>query len=121
MAFGSSYAITVNAVPKTLYRVKEEGYSSEFRLLETTGMWRMFVRHSERTDPVTKETYYRHNLELQHVLYASGSTPARTRKYYMVYDVPAADSLTDIGYEVAEFGNMADYTSIQTDLLNYLS
>lgn len=121
MAFGATYTLTVNAVAKVLIRVLEGNYSSEYRLLETTGMWKLFVRHSERIDPVTKETYYRHNVEVQHVVYAVGTTPTRTRKYYFVYDVPAADLLADLGYEAAAFGTVASSSVLQTDILNYAS
>lgn len=121
MAFGSTWTLTVNAVAKVLTKIREEGYSSEYRLLETTGMWKMFVRHSERKDAVTGEVYYRHNFEYQHVVYATGTTPVRTRKWYFVYDVPAADSLVELGYEAAALGTQASGGTTQTDLLNYVS
>lgn len=121
MAFGNTYTLTVNAVAKVLTRIREEGYSSEYRLLETTGMWKLFIRHNERTEKSTGETYYRHNVEVQHVVYAVGTTPMRTKKYFFIYDVPAADLLVDLGYEAAAFGTVANSTVLQADLLNYMS
>lgn len=121
MAYNATETITVNSVAKVLNRIREEGYSSEYRLIETDGVWKMFVRHSERKDPSTGEIYYRHNVEFQHIVNAAGGVPARTRKWYYVYDVPQADSLVTLGYEAAAFGNIAAGATHQTDLLNYMS
>jgi len=121
MAFSATFTWTINAVAKILNRVKEMDYASEYRLYETDGMYQVFIRHNDRVDPVSKETYLRHNLEFRHIIYASGSTPERTNKYFFVYDVPRAGALAQIGYEAAEFGSKANLTSLQTDLLNYLS
>lgn len=121
MAFNTTETITVNAVAKTLNRIREDGYTSEYRLIETDGTWKMFVRHTERKDPISGERYYRHNIEFQHIVNASGGVPERTRKWYYVYDVPAADSLTVLGYEAAAFGNYAAGATHQTDMLNYMS
>ncbi len=121
MAFGATYTVTINAVAKVLNRIKDGDFFSEYRLLETTGMWGVFIKHSEYVNATTKETYYRHNLELRHTLYANGTTPERVRRSYLVYDVPRADSLVEVGYVVAEFGNVADNATAQADLLNLLS
>lgn len=69
--FGDSISITVNAVAKTLKKINQDSYSSEYLLRESTGEFRLKVRHSKEKALMQGETMDRHNVELTHVIFGT--------------------------------------------------
>lgn len=67
--FGDSITITVNAVAKTLKKIKPDGYSSEYLLRETTGEYRLRIRHSKEKALLRGENMERHNVELTRTVF----------------------------------------------------
>lgn len=68
---GDTISITVNAVAKTLKKINQDQYSSEYLLRETDGEYRMKVRHSTDKALVRGERMDRHNVELTRTLYGT--------------------------------------------------
>lgn len=68
---GDTISITVNAVAKTLKKINQDQYSSEYLLRETTGEFRMKVRHSTDKGTVRGETMDRHNVELSRTIFGT--------------------------------------------------
>jgi hypothetical protein len=89
----STVAVTVNSVAKTLNRIRDDGYSSEYLLREATGEFRLKVRHSEYTDKTRGKVVNRHNLELVQVVYPTGGALVNTiRKAYLVFEQDFGDT-----------------------------
>lgn len=61
---GDSITVTINAVAKILKKINQDQYSSEYLLRETTGEYRMKVRHSTDKALTRGEQMDRHNVEL---------------------------------------------------------
>lgn len=71
--FGDSITITVNAVAKALKKINQDSYSGEYLLRETTGEYRLRVRHSKEKAQIRGENMERHNVELTYTFF--GATP----------------------------------------------
>lgn len=71
--FGDSITVTVNAVAKTLKKINQDSYSSEYLLRESTGEYRLRIRHSKEKTKIRGETMERHNVEMTYTLF--GVTP----------------------------------------------
>lgn len=97
MAFPDSITITINAVAKTLIRIKDDGYSSEYRLRNANvDEYRMFIRNTSYSDKLTKVQYDRHAVELQHTVFAVAPAVIPTvRKVYTVLENQAVDTIVD--------------------------
>lgn len=96
MSFADPTVVTINAIGKSLVRINQDGYSSEYRLREALGEYTLNVRNSSRTDSKTGVKIDRHNVELIHVVYpVAPSTTQYTRKAYVVIENQAGDTLVD--------------------------
>lgn len=74
---------------KTLVKINQDSYSSEYYLRETDAEYRLRIRHSKiaasAKNPLGLD---RHNVEFTETIFASGEVPEFTRKMYAVYEVP---------------------------------
>lgn len=75
---GDSITITVNAVAKAMKKINQDSYSSEYLLRETTGEYRLKVRHSNEKTPQGGNPMDRHNVEFTRVVFGDGTTPSST-------------------------------------------
>lgn len=101
MAFGATITITINSVAKVLNRVNQDGYSSEWLLLEATGAYVVKLRNSKRVDAKTGQEMHRHNVEMTYTVYATSTTPEYVRKYYAVSEFPKETDLAQAKLEHA--------------------
>jgi hypothetical protein len=95
--FADPQTVTVNAVAKSLVRIKEGNGSSEYWLREATQEFRLKIKHTSYT-PKGGILTDRHSVELTNVVYAvGGSTPSpeRVRKIYTVIEHSRSDTVTD--------------------------
>lgn len=120
MAFSDSLTITINSVAKTLVRINQDGYSSEYFLRESTGEYRLKIRNASFVSKSTQSTTDRHNVEFTQTVYATATTPSIVRKVYSVIEVGRTDAVTDpLNFTL---GFVAFFTSANiTKLLNYES
>lgn len=94
--FADTLTITINAVAKQLVRVNQDGYSSEYRLIEANGEFRLRIRNTSYKDKVRGNiTVSRHNLELVQTIYGAAGAPNTTRKAYAVFEKDQGDGITD--------------------------
>ncbi|DAD50858.1 coat protein [ssRNA phage SRR5466728_5] len=85
--------ITVGGNAKSLNRINQDGYSSEYLLRDSTTEHRLKVRHSQTKADPAGQVYDRHNVEFTVVTFASGATPANYEKFYVVIEcLPSATS-----------------------------
>lgn len=75
---GDSITITVNAIAKPMKKINQDNYSAEYLFRETTGEYRLKVRHSNEKSSTGKVPMDRHNVEFSHTRFATGEQPAAT-------------------------------------------
>lgn len=91
--------ITFNAVAKSLPRINQDNYGSEYYLLESTQSFRVKIRHT--TDAPLKDgtQFDRHNVVLTHTLLPTSTTPVVVTECYMVLrDLPMGTTPANLGY-----------------------
>jgi bifunctional N-acetylglucosamine-1-phosphate-uridyltransferase/glucosamine-1-phosphate-acetyltransferase GlmU-like protein len=121
MAFGSTLAIVINSVTKTLNRINQDNYGSEYYLRGTTDEYRVKVRHSKEAPQKDGTVNDRHNIEVTHTIFATSSTKQIIRQFYIVGRVPQDDALTALGYLFGGFVDYLDDATVQSDTLTWQS
>jgi hypothetical protein len=98
--FADPAVVSINAVNKSLVRINQDKYSSEYLLRTATNEWRLNIRNTPaRFDKRLQATIERHNAELIETVFATGSAPAYTRKVYVVLENQVGDTLVDPLYD----------------------
>nr|UJQ85707.1 MAG: hypothetical protein 2 [Leviviridae sp.] len=101
--FSDPITITINAVAKNLIRINQDGYSSEYRLKEATGEYRVKIRNSSYLDKSRGgRKVDRHNVELIHEVYPVAPAIYSTiRKDYHVFEMDVGDDAATMAKVVA--------------------
>jgi hypothetical protein len=75
--FANTLTLTINSVAKVLNRVNQDNYGSEYSFVDGTESIVMKIRHS--SDPLDGDGFVnkRHNVYVEHLVYATPSTAAR--------------------------------------------
>jgi hypothetical protein len=91
--FTDPMVITVNAVAKSMSRINQDSYSSEYLLKETTGEYRVRTRNSTYKDKNrASKQVERHNIEFTYTIYpVSPATYPTIRKCYIVFETDTGD------------------------------
>jgi hypothetical protein len=122
MAFPDTITVTINTVAKTLNRVRDVDYGSEYRLRNANiEEYRVLIKNSSYVDRSTKVAYDRHSFELTHTVHpvAPATTPT-IRKSYLVLENQQTDTIVDPVKHAA--GMMAFLTEANlTKLVNFES
>lgn len=96
MALADPAVVTIGGVGKSLTRVKQDGYSAEYRLVSTTDQIVLNVRNTSYLDKKRGVTMNRHNLDLtQTVFPVAPATLSTIRHAYVVIENQQGDTLTD--------------------------
>ena len=93
MAFSDPQAVTVNAVAKSLVRINQDKYSSEYFLREATLEYGFKIRNTSFVKAGV--TIDRHNVEITQTVYATSTTPSIERKAYVVLENSRSDTPAD--------------------------
>jgi hypothetical protein len=119
--FADPVTVTINAVAKSLVKINQDKYGSEYLLRETTGEIRLKIRNSTYTSSdANKALIDRHNLELTQVIYATSTVPSITRKIYTVFENYRSDTVVDpVNFGLGLVGFMTNGNL--TKLVNYES
>lgn len=100
--FTDPAVITINAVGKTLQRINQDGYSSEYLLRLPLEEFRLSIRNSSRLDSKRGVSIDRHNAELIHTVFpVAPATLSTIRKVYCVIENQQGDTLVDPVYVAA--------------------
>jgi hypothetical protein len=115
--FSDTLTITINAVPKVLNRINQDGYGSEYFLRETTGSFCLKLRNTSYTDKKRGSILVdRHNIELVETVFAVAPATNNTiRKYYSVLENDQADSIVSsakFAAGVTAFQTEANFTKL---------
>lgn len=88
---------------RTLVKINQDGYSSEYYLRTATHIYRAFIRHSRTKATANVPSYDRHNVEFVKTTLATGTDPEFYEKFYFVderlasdTDVSLADAVCDL-------------------------
>lgn len=122
MSLGTAtLTVTVNSVAKVLNRIRDDGYASEYFLMESGEEWRLNIRHSKYNDAKRSgREVNRHNVELIHTYIGTPPTPNLVQKAYLVIENDTGDTLSEV--EDVALGFLAFNTSANVgDLLNWIS
>jgi hypothetical protein len=116
--FTDTLTITINAVAKVMVRVNQDGYSSEYRLKEADGEYRLRLRNTSYADKARAgKLVNRHNVELIHTVYpVSPAVYPTIRKTYTVFEDDSGDTLATCAKEVVgllAFQTEANVTKLQ--------
>ena len=94
--FADPAVITINGVAKSLVRINQDGYSSEYLLRTATNELRLFIRNTSYVDKKRGVTIDRHNVELRETVFpVAPATLSVIRKTYAVIENQQGDTLTD--------------------------
>jgi len=120
--FSDTLTITINGVGKTLTRINQDGYSSEYLLAGTADSYRLRLRNSPGVDKARggKATNV-HNVEfIQEIYPVAPATVSTIRKVYTVFQHDNGDDLTAVAKFVT--GLLAFQTEANsTKLINWES
>lgn len=119
--FTDPAVVTINAVAKSLVRINQDKYSSEYLLRSSTEEHRLNIRNTRYTDKKRGVSIDRHNVELIHTVFpVAPATLSTVRKVYTVIENQQGDTTVD-PRNVA-LGLFAFLTSAKVDqLMNFES
>lgn len=81
---------------KDTVRIKEEGYTSEYRFADTTQEIFLRIRHQKTTAKGGEPVKDRHNVEVVKTTFATASVPLKSAKAYLVVEQPPDDPSMDL-------------------------
>jgi len=88
--FAGTQAVTFAGGSKTLVKVNQDSYSSEYYLRDSTDEYRMKIRHTKSLQ--NGVSVDRHNVEITQTTFAvPGTSPEVTQKAYFVFEAPPAN------------------------------
>lgn len=87
---------------KTLNRINQDSYSSEYLLQEALKSYRVRIRHT-RTNPVNGRAYDRHNVEVTITTFATLTTVETYQKAYFVLENLPGESSVELFDAVADW------------------
>nr|UJQ85267.1 MAG: hypothetical protein 2 [Leviviridae sp.] len=94
--FADPAVITINGVAKSLTRINQDGYSSEYVLRNALDEYRLFIRNKPRIDKKRGVSLDRHEVDLIHTIFpVAPATTSTIRKVYAVVENQQGDTLTD--------------------------
>jgi hypothetical protein len=121
MTFANPLVINYAAGTKSLPRINQDSYGSEYYLREATQEFRCQIRHSKETPKLGAAVVERHGVTITRVVFAvPGVSPERTQQVLLTFRVEKTDSVTDaaeIGASLTGLINEAAFV----DLGNWLN
>lgn len=100
--FADPTSVTINAVARSLVKINQDAYSSEYLLRESTKETRLRIRNTSYLDKARKVMIDRHNVELTETIFpVAPATLSTIRKVYFVVENQQGDTLTDPVYNAA--------------------
>jgi len=97
--FGDPLSVTVNGVAKSLPKINQDGYSSEYLLRSTLDEYRLTLRSQSRVDKARSVNVDRHTAQLTHTVFpVAPATLSVVRKTYVVIENQQGDTLSDPQY-----------------------
>ena len=106
--FGTTQAVDFGQGSKTLVKINQDGYTSEYYLRDSLAEHRMKIRHSTvLRDGVD---YARHNVEITRTIFAVGAVAEYVQKAYFVFEHLPGDADA-----IKPMDGLADWAIASTD------
>jgi hypothetical protein len=119
--FGDPLSVTINGVAKSLNKVNQDGYSSEYLLRTDTEEFRLTLQNVARFDNKRKVAIDRHTAQLTHTVFpVAPATLSTIRKTYSVIENQQGDILVNSQYVASGLYGLLTAPNI-TKLLNFES
>jgi len=104
----------------TVTRINQDGYGSEYLLVETLKETRLKIRHSKVKATPTAVARDRHNVEVVQTVFATADLPEFIRKAYIVFEHKPGDTDLDVWKYICAFCTETSFAKM-TNLLNWES
>lgn len=101
-------------------RINQDGYGSEYLLVESLKETRLKIRHSKVKATATSVARDRHNVEIVQTVYAAGDVAEYIRKCYLVYEHKPGDTDLDVWKYVCAFCTETSFAKM-ANLMNWES
>nr|UJQ85520.1 MAG: putative coat protein [Leviviridae sp.] len=82
MAFSDPTTITISTVGKTLNKINQDNFGSEYLYRSSTEEVRLRIRHQNESAKVGVTPFERHNLEMIHTVFAVAPAVVNTERRY---------------------------------------
>ena len=102
MAIADPLVITINGNAKSLNKINQDSFGSEFLLRETLQEIRAKVRHSKMKAGANGIAHERHNFEVTVTVFATDTVPEDYDKFYFVMERSASKADVDMPDAVAD-------------------
>jgi hypothetical protein len=102
MALADPLVLPFSGGSKSLNRINQDGYSSEYLLRETLVEYRAKVRHSTTKADKSGQVSDRHNFEVSKKTFAVGDTPEFIERFYIVNERLPSQSGVELADGVAD-------------------
>lgn len=97
--FTDPVVLAFNAVNKSLVRINQDGYSSEYLLKNSADEYRFTIRNTSYVDKKRQVSIDRHTVQVIHTVYPVAPAILSTvRKTYMVIENQQGDTIAETGY-----------------------
>jgi hypothetical protein len=99
MAIANPLVITLSGsggTTKSLVKINQDSYGSEYLLREATQEFRVKIRHSRETPKAGAGVLERHNFELTQTVFGTAGNPDKIRQVYLVLRNEKSDTLSDV-------------------------
>jgi hypothetical protein len=121
MAFANPLVLTVNAVAKSLAKINQDNYGSEYYLRESTQEFRVKIRHSEDKAIVGSGKIHRSNVTVTQTIFAvAPAVLDNVRQISYTVTNGKADTAVDVGYLGAATSALLAQARIE-DLVGWLN
>jgi hypothetical protein len=92
--FSNTITWIIGGVTKTLIKINQDNYASEYLLRETLESYRLRIRHTvaKRTGGFEVD---RHQVEAVHTVFATITVPELVRKVYLVFEQDKTDTMVN--------------------------
>jgi hypothetical protein len=119
MTIANPLVVTVNSVAKSLPKINQDAYGSEYYKRETTQDFRVKIRHVREKADRNGIVMERHNVELTQTIFSTtpGIPDAVLQTYSVIRNANDAD-ITKLGYLQVALGALLDATMV-TDLAGW--
>lgn len=121
MSLGANtLTITIDSVDHVLKRIKQDEFWTQYYLHEADEEFTVNVRHSLDAPNKFGVAYDRHNVEFVHTVFATDTTPARTRNTYFVTRNERSDDYTLAGDDIVALLDLVKVAGTIPDLLGWV-